>query len=143
MSSQRVKTLSAAIAAVVSVAGFTATYAHTHPTYPRPTQDTPTVVFVTSADMPCGPDAWGCYSRTTPDVIYIADNNHRYANADAADIDPHSATAYVIAHETAHFNAFKNGEPSDECAADAYAYAVTGNAVMYTSTSYAIECGHV
>lgn len=94
-----------------------------------PTQDTPTVVTLPRAELTevCDGPATACYApHTDPNAIYVSENVTRP-----------DVLAYVIAHETVHFEQHLNHKPFNECEADRIAMERTG----YTGTPvYADQC---
>lgn len=94
-----------------------------------PTQDAPTVVTLPADELAeiCGDPVTACYApRTDPNAIYVSENVTRP-----------DVLAYVIAHETVHFQQHRDNRPFDECEADRLAVERTG----YTGTPiYADQC---
>lgn len=95
-----------------------------------PTQDAPTVVTLPRDSLAevCGGLVTACYAPNhDPNAIYVS------ANIARPDV-----LAYVIAHETVHFEQHRDGRPFDECEADRIAMERTPE---YTGDgAYAATC---
>lgn len=95
-----------------------------------PTQASPTVRTVDQDTMTnvCGEPAGGCYNpHVDPNSIYISDQVTRP-----------DVLAYIIAHETVHFEQHASHRPADECEADRIAMQRTP---QYTGAGvYAATC---
>lgn len=95
-----------------------------------PTQDAPTVVTLPRAELTevCDGPATACYApRTDPNAIYVSENVTRP-----------DVLAYVIAHETVHFEQHRDHKPFNECEADRIAMERTP---QYTGNgAYADQC---
>jgi hypothetical protein len=72
-------------------------------------------------ESPCGnvEDVAGCYSPTTPDVIYVGQG-----------FDPEKLNSVVL-HEIGHAMQDRLNQPSDECAADAFARSLGATWFVY------------
>lgn len=90
-----------------------------------PTQAEPTTITLSRDDLTevCGDLVTACYAPNhDPNAIYVSSNVARP-----------DVLAYVIAHETVHFEQHRDGRPFDECEADRIAMERTPE---YTGTGH-------
>jgi len=116
----------AILSASVSVGGLAGTWLFTRPA--SITVDVPSVVYV---DNPCNTNVPGCYDVHTPNIVYVR-----------SDYKGEPYGQWIIAHETGHFIQYRDNRPFDECAAEDYAFKMTGSDFYYYN-GYSKGCNHV